>query len=114
MGINYYRLPPRRWEMEANGCVPAEENIRRFLAIMDDPSNYPVLLHCFAGSHRTGAYVAIFRMEYEGWSNRQVLEEMTLYGYENLGEEWDILGFLESYRTRKERGGVEEAEAKPE
>jgi len=109
-GINYYRLPPRAWEMAANGSVPAEENVRKFLAIMDDPMHYPVLVHCFAGSHRTGAYVAIYRMEYEGWSNRQVLEEMKIYGYDNLDEEWDIQGYLESYRTRKERGTVEEAE----
>jgi tyrosine-protein phosphatase SIW14 len=108
-GLNYYRIPPRAWWSQ-NGSVPAERGVRQFLAIMDNPKNYPVLIHCFAGSHRTGAYVAIYRMEYEGWSNRQVLEEMKTYGYDNLDEEWDIQGYLESYRTRAARGGVEEAE----
>jgi tyrosine-protein phosphatase SIW14 len=108
-GLNYHRIPPRAWWAQ-NGLVPAERGVRQFLAIMDNPKNYPVLIHCFAGSHRTGAYVAIYRMEYEGWSNRQVLEEMKTYGYDNLDEEWDIQGYLESYRTRAARGGVEEAE----
>jgi tyrosine-protein phosphatase SIW14 len=109
-GITYFRLPPRPWETAADGSVPAEQNVRKFLAIMDDPKNYPVLVHCFAGSHRTGAYVAIYRMEYQGWSNRQVLEEMMLHGYDNLWEEWDIESYLESYRTRKQRGALAEAE----
>ena len=39
-----------------------------FLAVMDNRANYPVLVHCFAGIHRTGTMCAVFRMEYHGWS----------------------------------------------
>jgi tyrosine-protein phosphatase SIW14 len=65
---------------------------------MSDPSKYPVLVHCFAGTHRTGAYCAIYRMEQEHWTNAQALAEMKTYGYITLDEEWDILGYLEVYR----------------
>jgi protein tyrosine/serine phosphatase len=68
---------------------------------MADPKNYPVLVHCFAGIHRTGAYTAIYRMEFEGWSNAKAIAEVKACGYTNLDDEWDILNYLERYRPAK-------------
>ena len=42
---------------------------------MDDPSNYPVLLHCYHGVGRAQLFSAIYRMEYEGWSNQDAREQ---------------------------------------
>jgi len=95
--INYHRLPPRNWWAES-GPAPVEKNVQKFRAILADPANYPVLVHCFAGIHRTGAYCAIYRMEHEHWTNEQAISEMRGCGYINLGEEWDILGYLEQYK----------------
>jgi protein tyrosine/serine phosphatase len=95
--INYYRLPPRTWWAPA-GPAPVEENVRKFNEIMADPSNYPVLVHCFAGIHRTGAYCAIYRMEHDHWSNAEAIAELKQSGYVNLDQEWDVLGYLEEYR----------------
>jgi protein tyrosine/serine phosphatase len=107
--INHYRIPPRQW-WSVCGTVPAEEGVQKFLQIMDEPRNYPVLLHCFAGCHRTGAYCAIYRMEYEHWSNEKALAEMKACGYINLDEELDILGYLEQYQPRWRRNaGATEA-----
>lgn len=97
--LNHFRITPRPW-WAADGSVPAEKGVRQFLEVMDDPANYPVLVHCFAGSHRTGAYCAVYRMEYERWSNVDALAEMKAYGYCNLDDELDILGYLEQYRPR--------------
>ncbi len=47
-----------------------------FLAIMDDDSNWPVLVHCSRGKERSGLLSAIFRMEYDRWSNQKALYEM--------------------------------------
>jgi protein tyrosine phosphatase (PTP) superfamily phosphohydrolase (DUF442 family) len=53
--------------------VPARrpEAIERFLEVMDDPESYPVLIHCNAGLNRTGVMVAVYRMEYQGWSRAE-------------------------------------------
>src|SRR5256885_11207419 len=56
---------------------PAERGLQAFRAIMDDPAQQPVLVHCFKGVHRTGAYCAIYRMDYDGWANYQRSEEHT-------------------------------------
>jgi hypothetical protein len=53
-------------------------------------------------------------MEYEHWSNAAALAEMKALGYENLDDEWDILGYLEQYQPRWKQNfaptGGEEAE----
>ena len=97
--ITYCRISPRNW-WAPDGSVPAEEGVQRFRAIMDDPANYPVLIHCFGGIHRTGAFCAIYRMEYEHWSNEQAIAELRACGYKDLDDEWDLLTYLEQYRPR--------------
>jgi tyrosine-protein phosphatase SIW14 len=95
--ISYYRFPLLHWEA-ADGSAPVEENVRKFREILKDPRNHPVLIHCQAGIHRTGAYCAVFRMEYDHWSNQKAIEELKASGYSNLENEWDILGYLERYQ----------------
>jgi tyrosine-protein phosphatase SIW14 len=101
--INYHRFPLLHWEAP-DGSSPVEENVRKFREILNDPSNHPVLVHCQAGIHRTGAYCAIFRMDYDHWSNSQAIKELKAGGYTNLENEWDVLGYLERYRPTWQEG----------
>jgi protein tyrosine/serine phosphatase len=96
--ITFVRLPPYHWEGEEGTVPPVEENVRKFRAVMADPGNYPVLMHCFRGIHRTGAYTAIYRMEFEGWTNAQAIAEVKACGYVTLDEDWDVLNYLERFR----------------
>jgi tyrosine-protein phosphatase SIW14 len=101
LDINYLRLPPQKWWTPIiGGPIPAEANVKRFLQVMDDPANYPVLIHCFAGIHRTGQYVALYRMEYDHWDNDRALDEMRANGYDTLDDEFDVLEYLQAYRPR--------------
>ncbi len=96
-GMLHIRIPPRNWE-GPDGIAPVDEGIRTFLKVMSDPNNHPVLVHCFAGIHRTGGYCAVYRMELDGWNNQQAIDEMIACGYYNLHDDWDILGYMEHYR----------------
>ena len=100
-GINHVRIPPRAW-WAPRGPAPAEQGLAVFRAVMDNRANHPVLIHCFAGLHRTGAYCAVYRMDYQGWSNADALAEMKKLGYRTVDGEWDILTFLEGYRPGQE------------
>jgi tyrosine-protein phosphatase SIW14 len=100
LDINYLRLRPRRWWAPTPGPVPADANVKQFLTVMDDPGTYPVMIHCFAGIHRTGAYIAIYRMEYDRWDNAAALDELRANGYETLDDEWDVYDYLKDYRPR--------------
>ncbi len=102
--MNFFRLPPRTWDT-TNGPAAAEENVRKFREIIADSKNYPILVHCFAGIHRTGSYVAVYRMEREHWTNEEAIAEVKACGYENLSEELDILTYLEKYQPTWKKTG---------
>jgi protein tyrosine/serine phosphatase len=106
LGLNYHRITPRRWEGRNGEPAPVEEGVQKFIAIMADARNYPVLVHCFGGVHRAGAYSAIYRMEFEGWSNEQAIEELKASGYTELQEHRDILGYMERYQPGWRRQAV--------
>ncbi|MCI0459919.1 MAG: tyrosine-protein phosphatase [Gemmataceae bacterium] len=78
--VRYVWMPP---DLISRRKVPAErpEAIERFLAILDDPANYPILIHCKAGLHRTGVMAAVYRMEYQGWSAARALRELKDHGF---------------------------------
>jgi protein tyrosine/serine phosphatase len=101
--INYYRISPREW-WAPDGSIPAENGVKIFRAIMDDPANYPVLIHCYGGIHRTGAFCAVYRMEYQHWTNEQAIAELRACGYTELDDEWDLLTYLEQYQPRWKGG----------
>jgi protein tyrosine phosphatase (PTP) superfamily phosphohydrolase (DUF442 family) len=80
LGVRYVFLPP--------GLIPRRqvperrsESVDRLLELFDDPATYPVLIHCKAGLHRTGVVVAAYRMEYEGWTPQQALQELRDNGF---------------------------------
>jgi tyrosine-protein phosphatase SIW14 len=107
--LDYYRLPYRSltqvgspW-IKHDGQADIDPYVKRFLAIMDDPKHHPVLIHCTAGMHRTGAYVAIYRMEYDRWDNARALDEIKEYGYDDIGDHSDILSYLQNYVPRWKR-----------
>jgi len=111
-GLNYYRIPPRPW-CASDGSVPAAKGVKVFREVMADKANYPVLVHCFAGIHRTGAYCAVYRMEFEGWNNAQAIAEMRDLGYSTLEDNWDILDYLEQYRPQHRAGGQNPPSIRP-
>ena len=80
LGVNYEFL---QVDLQPPNTVPHDrpESIAKFLALMDNPKNYPVLVHCRAGLHRTGVLVALYRMEYNGWSSFEALEELRSLGF---------------------------------
>jgi protein-tyrosine phosphatase len=80
MGVRYVLIAP---DLIDPRLVPAKrpKAIDKFLALMDDPTNYPVLLHCKAGLHRTGCMVAVYRREFNHWTMEEALRELKGHGF---------------------------------
>jgi len=95
-GIRHVHLP--------SGQVPPLENVDAFLEMMDDPATHPALIHCTHGNGRTGVYAAIYRREYQGWSDeRSRLEARLLGGLTSFGPNNNKGAFLIDYVPRAER-----------
>ena len=97
-GLKHVRIVPRVWGPDDKGEIPAEQAVQEFLTVMDDRANHPVLLHCFAGIHRTGTMCAIFRMEHHRWTPDAAIEEMQLYGFDPADMHEHIEGYLRNYK----------------
>ena len=81
-----------------------EKTVRRFLAIVDDKSNWPVLVHCSRGKERSGVLSAVFRMEYDRWTNEQALQETYRLGLEE-GHMPIPENYIRNYKPRWDGGG---------
>ena len=66
-GINYYNIGSEQ--------IPEDETVDKFLKVMDDSLNYPVLIHCHHGEGRAILFSSIYRMEYEDMPNEEAREK---------------------------------------
>ena len=65
-GVNYYNIGSEQ--------IPEDETVEKFLRVMDDSLNYPVLIHCHHGEGRAVLFSSIYRMEYEDMPNEEARE----------------------------------------
>lgn len=56
------------------------ETIAHALRIVSEPANWPILIHCNQGKHRTGCVVGCFR-RMQRWSLSLIFEEYRRYAY---------------------------------
>lgn len=80
LGVRYVHLMPT---LLPRHLIPQQRPpvIDQLLSILDDEANYPLLIHCHAGLHRTGLLTAIYRMEYQGWTQDQAFLDMKAQGF---------------------------------
>ena len=74
-GMQFVRIPM------STRKAPSEETIAQFLALVNDPANQPVYVHCIGGRHRTGVMTAIYRMSVDGWDSAKAWTEVKQYKY---------------------------------
>ena len=53
----------------ASGQIPSKKTLEKFFEVLDKEESYPVLIHCYHGTGRAAMYSALYRIEYEQWSN---------------------------------------------
>lgn len=75
------------------------EQYDQALAILSDPDRQPVLVHCARGTHRTGAIVASWRVDQQGWDPEQAVLEMTRYRFKPDGHV--LVPHLEDYWEKR-------------
>lgn len=95
-GVNYFN--------NGSDQVPKQENLDSFFKIMDNPANYPVLIHCYHGVGRAEMYSAIYRIEYEGMDRdeaRTSTRFLTKWSSFDLGKPKG--DYLHTYTSRKEK-----------
>ena len=84
--------------------VPTQQNLDSFFKIMDNSANYPVLIHCYHGVGRAEMYSAIYRIEYEKWTNEQARQGVrTIIKFSSFDDGTPKGDYLKAYKSRKEQ-----------
>jgi protein tyrosine/serine phosphatase len=73
-GMHYVSIPMKGMQK------PAPESVDKVLALLNDSKAGPVFVHCQRGADRTGAVIACYRMQHDGWDRKQALDEAGKYG----------------------------------
>ena len=74
-GMKYVQIPMTTHQ------APTSAQLAQFLALVNDPANQPVYVHCAGGRHRTGVMTAVYRMTQERWSAGKAFQEMKQYRF---------------------------------
>lgn len=61
-----------------------KEKVDQVVALMTDPANQPVFVHCRHGQDRTGIVVAAYRMKVDKWSLADAETEMQAFGFNDI------------------------------
>lgn len=74
-----------------------KEKVDQVVALMTDPINQPVYVHCRHGQDRTGIVVAAYRMTQDNWSLKDAEAEMQSFGFNDV---WvNFKKFIRSYKA---------------
>ena len=93
--VNYFNV--------GSDQVPSKEALEKFYKVMDDSTNYPVLIHCYHGTGRAVLYSSIYRMEYENMLNTNARDKTrVLLKWSSFDDGKPKGEFLKNYKTRKQ------------
>jgi protein tyrosine/serine phosphatase len=98
-GLTHHRVgPSTAWLPPEKMAFPFHGQVVEFLRIVENPATeWPILVHCFAGVHRTGACTAVYRMHHQDWTAEEAIREMRTMGNARTSFGDDLLQFLRSY-----------------
>ena len=97
------KIPGLKYFNNGSDQVPKQENLDTFFKIMDDKDNYPVLIHCYHGVGRAEMYSALYRIEYENWTNDQARNGVrTLVKWSSFDDGKPKGDYLKAYKSRKQ------------
>jgi protein tyrosine/serine phosphatase len=77
---------------------PSDGQLKTFFETILDPARQPVYFHCAHGKDRTGTMAALYRIEVEGWTPNEAIQEMQAFGYHDIYT--DLIAFVRAYRPR--------------
>jgi protein tyrosine/serine phosphatase len=86
------------------GGWPTSEHIQKFLTVVADEKNRPVLVHCAQGVRRTAFFVAAYQMSVLGYDKQKAKNEILTFGHSDNTIN-DIRRFIDGYDEKNRAVG---------
>jgi protein tyrosine phosphatase (PTP) superfamily phosphohydrolase (DUF442 family) len=78
------------------GGWPTTDDVRKFLSLVEDKSNQPVLVHCAQGVRRTGMFVAAYQQSVLQWDDAKTRDNLQTFGHSSRTVN-DVQKFIDVY-----------------
>jgi protein tyrosine/serine phosphatase len=96
LGMKYFNIPLPNFDRPDNKIVS------EILSLITSAENQPVFVHCRRGSDRTGTIIALYRIDYDGWTGDLAKAEAKRNG---MGFwQYKMKDYISDYYTRRARG----------
>lgn len=93
-GVTYINIPTPQ--------VPSDETVEKFLEVMNNPDVYPVVIHCTHGTGRAKLFAAIYRIEYENFTNEEArMQTRGLVKFSSFDHGTPKGEYLKAYEKRR-------------
>lgn len=100
-GMKYVNIPM------SDKKRPQEDQIEKFLSIINDPETGAFYTHCRGGRHRTGVMGAVYRYNHDRWNYDQVYKEMKQYDYYSRWGHGALKVYVQDYYERMQTKSIE-------
>lgn len=94
LGLDWHNIPMGG---DGTSTSPQRDQLR---ALLLDPNAPPTLVHCAAGTNRTGLAVGMYRIHHDGWTYDQVLDEMRRFSFDDLPKHENLRAALRDEARR--------------
>ena len=100
-GMKYVNIPM------SDKKRPQDDQIEKFLSIVNDPSTGVFYAHCAGGRHRTGVMGAVYRYNLYHWNYDQVYKEMKQFDYYSRWGHGALKDYVQEYYDHLQTKSIE-------
>ena len=100
LGLNYFNIPLPIWGR------PNDVDIQHVLKIIAAPESGHVFVHCRDGVDRTGMIVALYRINWEGWSTEMATAEAAGSGMRS--HQYWMRDYISDFYIRQHRAAIKQ------
>jgi protein tyrosine phosphatase (PTP) superfamily phosphohydrolase (DUF442 family) len=91
-GMTYVNVP-------MSGLTPpTAAEITKILGLLEDRTTGPVFVHCLRGADRTGAVIAAYHIDHDGWENSRALDDARAHSMAIF--QFPRKDFIKNFRAR--------------
>ena len=78
LGMHFVNMPGNGW------TAPSDRQIAEFFRIIQQRPRRRIFVHCWLGGDRSGVFIAVYRIAFEGWTPEAAIQEMRAYHFKSF------------------------------
>jgi protein tyrosine phosphatase (PTP) superfamily phosphohydrolase (DUF442 family) len=75
LGMRFVNLPGNGWS------PPSDRLVAKFFTIVQERPKRRIFVHCWLGGDRSGVFIAVYRIAFDGWTPEAAIQEMRAYHF---------------------------------